>query len=472
MKIFTVKLFGILLVTLSALPCLADGLVIATVAGTGTAGFSGDAGPASEAQINRPAGIAVDQAGILYFADISNNRVRKIDLGGIIDTVAGTEISGYNGDGIPAEQAQLNSPHGLAFDASGNLFIADTFNHRIRKIDGSGKITTVAGNGIPGSNGDGAEALAAQLNEPRDLAFDAAGNLYIADFQNHKVRKVDTLGKISTVAGTGSPGGIGDDGEAINAELNSPRDVAVDDNDNIFIADFGNHQIRKVSTDGKISTIAGDGTPGNLGEGGPAILAQLYGPKGLDFDSSGNLLIADSGNDRIRMLDTAGNLLTVAGTGNPGFSGDNGPPKAAQLSGPADVAVDAWGSFYISDFKNERVRKVFDLSLTPGEDSTNSAEDTDTASGATGSAGCQFHSSVGGPNPSFLGALMVGLSILAGLRLTRTMASTAVRPSAKWNQAGSASARPANATPSASPGFGESGLPNWLSINILPMTNL
>ena len=329
--------------------------VITTVAGTGRRGSGGDGDPATTAQLYEPTGVALDGAGNLYIADSQNQRIRKVDAAGVITTVAGFGRRGYGGDGGPAVGARLAVPRGVAADGAGNLYIADTWNHRIRKVDAAGVITTVAGNGTCCSSGDGGPAVGARLNQPRGVALDGAGNLYIADAGNNRIRKVDAAGVISTVAGRGS---IGDGGAATGARLSGPIGVALDGYDNLYIADFENHRIRKVDAGtGVISTVAGS-SGGYSGDDGPAVAARLRNPIGVALDGAGNLYIADTLNDRIRKVDAAGVITTVAGSGRRGFGGDGGPAVRARLNRPAGVALDGAGNLYIADIWNHRIRKV------------------------------------------------------------------------------------------------------------------
>jgi len=284
--------------------------LITTVAGGGNS--FGDGGTATEAQLRYPSGVAVDSSGNLYIADTGNHRIRKVDTDGVITTVAGTGSSGYSGDGGAATEAQLSSPSGVAVDSSGNLYIADSGNNRIRQVDTNGVITTVAGGGF---DGDGGAATSARLSYPSGVAVDSSGNLYIADKGKHRIRKVDTNGVISTVAGDGTTGYSGDFGAAAEAQLDNPSGVAVDSSGNLYIVDTRNNSIRKVDTNGVISTVAGDGTYGYSGDGGAATDAQLYNPSAVAVDSSGNLYIADTNNGRIRKVDTNGVISTVAGGG-------------------------------------------------------------------------------------------------------------------------------------------------------------
>jgi uncharacterized protein (TIGR03437 family) len=338
---------------------VSPGGIISTVAGNGNAGFSGDGGPATSASLNFPQGVAVDAAGNLFIADSQNDRVRKVSPGGIISTVAGNGSQGFSGDGGPATSASLNQPFGVAVDAVGNPFIADTANSRVRKVSPGGIISTVAGNGTSGFSGDGGPATSASLYCPFGVAVDAAGNLFIADTYNYRVRKVSPGGIISTVAGNGSLGFFsGDGGPATSASLNWPYGVAVDAAGNLFIADYNNYRVRKVSPGGIISTVAGNGAYKFSGDGGPATSAPLSHPSGVAVDAAGNLFIADTYNNRVREVTAGGIISTVAGNGSQGFSGDGGPATSASLNQPFGVAVDAVGNPFIADTANSRVRKV------------------------------------------------------------------------------------------------------------------
>ena len=329
-----------------------SGGVITTVAGNGTPGFSGDNGPATSAQFNAPYGVAVDSAGSLYIADSANNVIRKVSAG-VISSVAGNGTPSFSGDNGPATSAQLLDPYGVAVDSVGNLYVADTANNCVRKVS-NGVITTVAGNATYGFSGDNGPAASAQLRHPYGVAVDSAGNLYIADYDNNRIRKVSN-GQITTVAGNGGYGSSGDNGPATSAELYQPTGVAVDSAGNLYIADWGGSRIRKV-TNGTITTVAGGGLSG-LGDNGPATSAQLSVPAGVAVDSAGNLYIADEDNCRIRKVSN-GVITTVAGSGTVGFSGDNGPAISAQLTYPSGVAVDSAGNLYIADAGNFRIRKV------------------------------------------------------------------------------------------------------------------
>ncbi|SBW29130.1 hypothetical protein FDG2_6480 [Candidatus Protofrankia californiensis] len=287
-----------------------DGTVV-TVAGTGTAGFTGDGGPAYQAELSSPATTAVDSDGNVYVSDSSNQRIRKIDAIGTITTIAGTGTAGFTGDGGPATQAQINEPNGLALAADGSIYIADYGNQRIRKITPDGMIWTIAGNGTKGFSGDGGPATAAQINNPNSMAVAADGTLYVSDLGNGRIRKIMTNGVITTAAGNGTYGYAGDGGPAIQAELRIPS-VAISPDGVLYIADYGNQRIRRVTADGVIATVAGNGTVGSAGDGTAATLAQLSSPTGTAVDGAGNLYIADDKNDRIRRVSPKGIITTVA----------------------------------------------------------------------------------------------------------------------------------------------------------------
>jgi sugar lactone lactonase YvrE len=311
---------------------------IGTIAGDGTQGFSGDGGAATGAELDVPFGVALDDAGDVFIADTQNNRIREVSAAGIITTVAGDGAPGFSGDGGPATSASLNHPMGVALDVSGNIYIADEYNNRIRKVSTAGTITTVVGSGGPGNSGDGGLATSAQLYYPTGIAVDGSGDLFIADSNNNRVREVNTAGIISTVAGNGNVGYSCANGSATGVALHTPQGVAVDAAGNLFIADYGNQCIREVSG-ASITTVAGNGLASFSGDGGPATSASLNYPTGVAVDSAGDLYIADFVNNRIRMVNTAGTISTFAGTGTAGFSGDGGPATNAELYEPSGVAV-------------------------------------------------------------------------------------------------------------------------------------
>ncbi|MEJ2430700.1 MAG: NHL repeat-containing protein, partial [Deltaproteobacteria bacterium] len=332
--------------------------IISTLGGSGIWGYGGDGGPATEASMKYPSDVTVDASGNVYFADGYNWRVRKIDTNGIITTVAG---GGSWGEDIPATEAAM-SPTDVACDGSGNLYISDGYSKssRIWKVDEHGILRRVAGLGPQGYSGDGGPARDALLHGPNGVAVDAEGNIYFGDSGNDRIRKVDTSGIITTVAGTGIAGFSGDGGPAIQARINDPRDVEVDAEGNLYIADNANNRIRKVDTSGIITTVAGGGSPADLlGDGGPATEAALRGPHGVAVDRSGNLYIADDFKGRIRKVDTRGIITTVAGTGiSSDPLGDGGPATQARLNQLEGVALDSLGNLYIADTYNYRIRKV------------------------------------------------------------------------------------------------------------------
>ncbi len=330
--------------------------IITTVAGNGLRGFSGDGGLGTSASLNGPNGVAVDGAGNLFIADFNNNRIRQVDGLGIITTVVGNGVGDFSGDGGPPTSASLMLPRGVAVTSSGNLYIGDTRNHRVRLVQGAGNISTVAGNGVRGFSGDDGPATSASLNDPTGVDVDFLGNLFIADTGTHRIRRVDSAGNITTVAGNGIADFSGDGGPATSASLFAPSGVAVDFFGNLlFIADTINHRIRRVDSAGNITTVAGNNFVGFGGDGGPATSASLNFPKGVA--SSGNL-IADTVNHRIRRVDSAGNITTVAGNGIAGFGGDGGPATSASLNDPRGVAVDSFGNLFIADRSNHRIRRV------------------------------------------------------------------------------------------------------------------
>ena len=341
---------------------------IQTVAGNQFGGFSGDGGPATSAGLDAPVAVFLDKFGNMFIADEFNNRIREVAAGtGVIQTVAGSGPVGlgsgvFAGDGGPATSAVLNRPSGVFVDGSGNFFIVDAYNYRIREVlAATGNIQTVTGNGSPGSSGDGGPATGATLDHPVGVFTDGSGNIFIVDTLNNVIREVvAATGSIQTVAGNGTAGFRGDGGPATNAALAVPSGVFVDSSRDIFIADSNNNRIREVvASTGNIQTIAGNGTSGFGGDGGPATNAALAVPSGVFVDSSGNIFIADFGNERIReVIASTGNIQTVAGNGATGFSGDGGPATSAELHQPSSVFVDSLGNIFFSDSLNARIREI------------------------------------------------------------------------------------------------------------------
>jgi sugar lactone lactonase YvrE len=334
---------------------------ITTIAGNGTAGFSGDGGRGNRAQVAGPTGLAVDRAGNVYIADSLNNRVRRVSPNGTITTYAGSNSTSL-GDGGPATSARLHSPTGLAIDRQGNLYIAEYNGARVRRVSPVGTITTVAGTGLRGNSGDGGPATSARLYFPRALAVDEQGNLYISDWELSTVRRVSRDGAITTVAGTGRPGFSGDGRPATRAQLKYPEGLAVDRAGNLYIVDSGNGRVRKVSRAGTITTIAGGGT--SLGSGIRAKSARLSNPEGLVVDAHGNLYVADWGNYLVRKI-SGTRITTYAGTGKAcgafaiGRSiGDGGPATKAPLCQPWGLTIDRRGNLYVSEQGRSRIRKI------------------------------------------------------------------------------------------------------------------
>ncbi len=344
--------------------------IITTIAGTGESGYSGDGGPATAASLRAPNAVAVDAAGNILITDSLNYRLRKVDAKtGIISTVGGNGLARVPDENGPATASALTYPGGIVFDAAGNLFIADTGNSRIRRVDAAtGIITTVAGNNLLSFSGDGGPASAADLSAPNGIAIDGAGNLFVADTSNQRIRKIDTKGIITTVAGNSQPsfqaGFSGDGDQATKALLNYPRGVAIDGAGNLFIADTGNHRIRRVDAKtGIITTAAGSGDIGSAGGGfsgdnGPGTSALLKFPYAVAVDRAGNVLIADGENFRIRRLDTKGILTTVIGTGQQGYCDANQLASAISLGSPAAIALDSAGNIFVSEPNSHRILKI------------------------------------------------------------------------------------------------------------------
>ncbi len=339
--------------------------VITTVAGTGASDFKGDGGAASAAGLSNPRGIAVDAVGNVYISDSTNNRVRKIDAAsGTITTVAGNGNRDYSGDGGPAVKASIAFPMGLTVDREGHLYIADARNHRIRRVDAkTGIITTVAGQGMRGLGGDNGPALSALLSYPTSVTVDEEGNLYIADSENGGIRRVDKkTGIISSVVGEGTPGAKTDSSgtPTIRGLFVAPVGLTYDGKGSLYVADSFLNRIKKVElATRKVTIVAGKGVNQFCGDGGAAKEACLNQPAGVALDGAGNVYIADAGNDRVRKVDVkSGIVTTIAGSGQRGFSGDNGPAAKASLAFPTGVAVDPKGRLLIVEPTNNRARRV------------------------------------------------------------------------------------------------------------------
>ncbi|HYR52078.1 MAG TPA: hypothetical protein VET83_05635 [Candidatus Dormibacteraeota bacterium] len=337
-----------------------SGGTISTYAGTGAQGYTGDGAAATAARLNDPEGIGIASNGDVYVADTDNNVIRKIAAAtGIITTVAGNGGPGSSGDGGAATSARLKAPEDVFVASNNDLYIADTGNHEIRKVSAAtGIITTVAGNGGPGSSGDAGAATSARLNSPRGIAVASNGDFYIGDRSNNKVRKVTALtGIITTYAGTGAAGYSGDGGSALLARMDRLQGIHLASNGDLYIADANNNAIRRVSSLGIMSTVAGTGTAGFSGDGGPATSARLNAPEAVHLTSSGDLYIADTVNNRIRKI-SGTTITTIAGTGVAGAGGDGGLATSAQLDTPRGIAISSTGAYYIGDRANHKVRRV------------------------------------------------------------------------------------------------------------------
>lgn len=345
---------GILLL-LCLSPFSVSAQIITTVTGNGSYASSGDGGLAIDATLF-PADVAFDKMGNLYIAD-GGNRIRKIDAAtGIINTIAGNGIAGFSGDGDSATLAMIDHPQALVVDTFGNVYYSDLFQNRIRIISPDGIINTYAGNGIQGFSGDSGLAIAAMINNPLGITLDKFGNLYFTE-GSQRIRKVSKTGIITTVVGNGNLGFGGDNGIATAAMVHNPHGIAVDDTGNLYIADSDNKRVRKVSTSGIITTIVGDGNNSYAGDGGPAVNAELY-PWDVIIDKFGNLFISDQAGNAIRMVNASGTISTVAGNGIQGFAGDGHRADSAELNHPYGIDLDNCGNIYIADGSNARVRKV------------------------------------------------------------------------------------------------------------------
>jgi len=339
----------------------ASARTISTFAGNGTKGFSGDGGPASAAQLSDPNGIARGPDGALYICDTTNHRIRKVTRDGRITTVAGNGEKGFAGDGGPALEAKLNEPYEVRFDPAGNVCWVERLSHSIRKLDiKTGRISTLAGTGTPGYSGDGGPAVSAQLNEPHSLAFDRAGHLYIADVKNHRVRKIDAkTGVITTILGNGKREPT-PDGAALSAEtpVSGPRALDADNDGNLWLALREGNAVYKLDLAGhRVAHIAGTGQKGSSGNGGPAKSALMNGPKGIAIGPKGDIYVVDTENQTIRVINKAGIIARLAGNGTRG-DGPEGDPLACALNRPHGVFVDPDGAVFIGDTETHRVRVV------------------------------------------------------------------------------------------------------------------
>ena len=339
---------------------------ISTFAGNHTNGYSGDGGAATGAQMGSSFTVAADGSGNVYIADFFNNVVRMVNTSGVITTIAGTGSAGYSGDGGAATNAMLNGPAGVTVDGSGNVYIADKYNERIRKINTSGIISTIAGNGLHGGwngagFGYGGQATNAPLDYPVSVALDCSGNIFIADIGSQTVRKINSSGIISNFAGNHAGGYNGDGIAAVSAKLNNPSFVAADCFGNVYIADAYNNRIRKVNTSGIISTVAGNGTGAYSGDGGPATAASIFIPTGITLDACGSMYICDWQNNVLRKVDATGAISTFAGVNYQYYdyyTGDGGPATAAQMYLPGSLTIDGKGNLYIADYGNMVIRMM------------------------------------------------------------------------------------------------------------------
>jgi len=336
-----------------------DAQSIKTVAGSDSAGYTGDGNAATIARLSYPAAVRCDRQGNMYIADQRNHVVRKVSPQGTISTVAGTGVVGYTQQGVPATAALLSRPSDITFDAEGNMYIADAGNNIICKVTPKGILTVNAGIGSDGHTGDGGPATAAQIHNPIGLVFDKKGNLYFSADGNYVIREIDTAGNISSFAGTGMSGNSGDSGPAAAATIGLTGYLAIGPYGELYIPDYANNVVRKVDTLGKISTIAGNGSMGNCGDGGPATAACINSPYAVIIDSARSLYISEAFGYVIRKVDSFGNISTIAGTGMNGFSGDGNPATAAQFDANLNCsAMDAAGNLFIADPNNNRIRRI------------------------------------------------------------------------------------------------------------------
>ncbi len=338
----------------------ADGQIITTYAGNGTTGYSGDGGQATAASMNWPEGICSDRNGNIIFTDDNNYVVRKISALGIITTIAGTGTRGYSGDGGTATSAALSYPRAVAADTMGNIYIVDTDTARIRKINSSGIISTIAGTGLAGYNGDGIPATAARISRPNSIAVSKNGEIFFTDAHNYRIRKIDLSGIISTIAGNGTAGYSGDGGQATSSNIGADGFITIDNSGSLFIQEDSTFRIRKIATTGIITTIAGIGINTYSGDNGPASAAGFGNAGGIAIDIAGNIYFSDATYGRIRKINATTNVITTfVGDGTPcAFSGDGGPAIAAQICAPFGITIDKNGILYFCDLGNQRIRRV------------------------------------------------------------------------------------------------------------------
>ncbi len=349
------------IVFLFTTPCVATAQIMALTAGNGTYGYDGDGGSATAAKLKIPTTVTRDAGGNIYFCDQLNHCVRRVSPTGIITTVAGTGALGYTGDGGLATAARLNGNWGVATDAAGNLYITDQWNYVVRKVSASGTISTIAGTGVQAYTGDGGPATSATFRRPLGIAVDNSGNVFVGDVDNYCVRRIDAFGTITTWAGTGTAGNGPDGGPATATRIGYIWGMATDNAGNLYICDGDYHKVRKVSPTGTITTVAGTGVAGFLGDGGPATAATFNKPVGVALLHNGSLLIADCNNHRIRQVSPDGVVRTIAGTGTAGYNGEGIPATSARINGPAGLVADDNDNIYFCDVENTRVRKIANI---------------------------------------------------------------------------------------------------------------
>lgn len=384
------------LITLCCLSSISKAQIISTIVGNGSLSHSGDGGSAISASLASPTGVAFDASGNMYIAEFTGNYIRKVSSAGIISTIAGTGTASSTGDGSAASSATLNNPSGIAIDGSGNIFIAEASGNRIRKINTSGIISTIAGTGAASSTGDGGAATSATLNFPTDIVIDGSGNLYISENSGNRIRKINTAGNISTIAGTGTASSTGDGGAATSATLNNPAGLAFDASGNLFIAENSGHRVRMINTSGDISTVAGTGTATSTGDGSAATSATIKYPRSLVFDASGNLFIAEENGSKIRRVNSSGVISTVVGTGTYSYSGDGAAATLATIKTPFGLSMYS-GNLYFSDFNSYVIRRVCNAPVPTVTPTLTYCEgSTATALTATGASLLWYGSETGG----------------------------------------------------------------------------